>query len=454
MLVALATLVPLEGEGARAPTEFRVWAFGKVRTSKGDFLFDAKAARSVMTAYRDQGNRLTFDYQHLATSPNARAGDGKSAGSCLLELRADGLYVTDCRWTPRASTEIADREWLYTSPTFEADTKTGRILRLLNIALTNVPATKRMAPLVAAQMETLMPGKATATIKTDSAGPAALDDESLAKAYASKYKTSRDRLAKAEAELAAAKAEHEHISSFGRPADADPAPDAPADAPEAEAAAVPPAPKPKTAEPQAKTPAPPPSSGDLPDTEDDDDEEEEPIAKKPPPKAAEASVAASRSVMGPADASIARVACEVTGHTHPSEVVGALRALAVEAKKAKALASEVVSLSTELRQTRVTRMVNKAVREMRLEPRKKEWALNYGMKDEKALETYLATCSAVTTSETTRHEPDPRASEAALTRLEQQMIERLGVNPADWRKQKQANETRLQRAAAAADDED
>lgn len=54
------------------------------------------------------------------------------------------------RWTPKAAKELTDGEWLYFSPAFSNEEKTGRILELINIALTNIPATRGMTPLVAA----------------------------------------------------------------------------------------------------------------------------------------------------------------------------------------------------------------------------------------------------------------------------------------------------------------
>jgi phage I-like protein len=142
---------PPGADGQRKPpTEFLIWEFGPVSTTKGDFLFDTEAAASVMAAWSDYGNRLTFDYEHKAVDPDRRPGDGKAAGSSLLELRSDGLWTTDVRWTAMAATGLTAGEWLYFSPYFVSDEKTGRILELINIALTNVPATKGMTPLVAA----------------------------------------------------------------------------------------------------------------------------------------------------------------------------------------------------------------------------------------------------------------------------------------------------------------
>jgi len=103
-----------------------------------------------MREYKDHGNELCFDYEHKAVDDDARAGDGKAAGWFNLELRADGLYAVNIRWTPQAAQQLGDKEWRYFSPAFEIDLKTKRITKLTNVALTNIPATKRMTPLVAA----------------------------------------------------------------------------------------------------------------------------------------------------------------------------------------------------------------------------------------------------------------------------------------------------------------
>jgi phage I-like protein len=67
------------------------------------------------------------------------------------QLRADGLWATDVRWTERAAAMLSSKEYLYFSPAFTTD-DAGRPSRLLNVALTNLPATKNMQPLVAASL--------------------------------------------------------------------------------------------------------------------------------------------------------------------------------------------------------------------------------------------------------------------------------------------------------------
>jgi phage I-like protein len=129
------------------PGEFRIFPFGQVETTKGVFLFDQEAAASVLSRWQEYGNRLSIDYEHQALEPVAN-GPVPAAGWFDLELREDGLWATNVEWTERAQALLAGREYRYFSPAFYTD-KEGRIVELINLALTNIPATKRMQPLVA-----------------------------------------------------------------------------------------------------------------------------------------------------------------------------------------------------------------------------------------------------------------------------------------------------------------
>jgi phage I-like protein len=88
-------------------------------------------------------------------------------------MRADGLWATDVRWTERAASMLKAKEYLYYSPAFLHDDD-GRPTRLLNVALTNLPATRNMTPLVAAKLtqETTMKTVLTALSLKDSASEA------------------------------------------------------------------------------------------------------------------------------------------------------------------------------------------------------------------------------------------------------------------------------------------
>lgn len=134
--------------GYAPPTEFKIFSFGQTGTSKGDFDFTDADADACMSVYADQGNRLTIDYEHMAlANPPVIA---PAAASFVIEKRNDGLWATDIHWSPKATEMLRNKEYLYFSPAFVADE--GHPKRLLNLALTNIPATKNMAPLVAANL--------------------------------------------------------------------------------------------------------------------------------------------------------------------------------------------------------------------------------------------------------------------------------------------------------------
>ena len=129
----------------KAPAEFRLFAPGVNKSSKGDFLFDAEAAKTIMSDCESRGRkRLPFDYEHKMYDEKSTPDEKIAAGWFSLEVRETGegpeLWATNIEWTPKAKQEIEAKERGYFSPTFAADPKTGRVLRLANIALTNTPA--------------------------------------------------------------------------------------------------------------------------------------------------------------------------------------------------------------------------------------------------------------------------------------------------------------------------
>jgi phage I-like protein len=135
---------------AEPPKEFRLFAKGAIETQKGVFLFDDVAGQAVMAAANDFGNDYPVDYGHAMWNPpygGDPAETGKAAGWFKPELRDGELWATSVSWTPRGAKALADREYRYCSPTFRTDDG-GRIRELINVALTNLPATKRMNPLV------------------------------------------------------------------------------------------------------------------------------------------------------------------------------------------------------------------------------------------------------------------------------------------------------------------
>lgn len=138
-------------DGDALPTEFRMFTAGKVDTLKGTFLFDDIAARDVMSAYADYGNDLCLDYNHAMVDPFTSPRDQVAAGWFGLEVRDGELWAVNVRWTPAATRQLNDREWRYMSPAFTTTGETRRISRIINCALTNIPATKNLTPIAASQ---------------------------------------------------------------------------------------------------------------------------------------------------------------------------------------------------------------------------------------------------------------------------------------------------------------
>jgi phage I-like protein len=160
------TALELAADGA-PPSEFRIFAYGKNASDKGEFIFDEKAAKLVMAAFAKKGSRLTMDYEHQAL--NAPDNGREAPNSCyswtpeirMNEAGKPELWAANAKWTEKAAAHIKAKEYLYFSPAFETESeKSLRVARIVNMALTNIPALDNLEPLVAAsQGERPMPKK-------------------------------------------------------------------------------------------------------------------------------------------------------------------------------------------------------------------------------------------------------------------------------------------------------
>jgi phage I-like protein len=115
------------------------------------FVLTPEGASKIVEECKLHGVDLMIDYDHASLNPFSvdPAMSGRAAGWFQAEARADGLWATNVRWTEAAGGAIRAKEWRYVSPAFAAD-EAGTITSLLNVAITNMPATRRAIPLVAA----------------------------------------------------------------------------------------------------------------------------------------------------------------------------------------------------------------------------------------------------------------------------------------------------------------
>lgn len=137
-------------------TEVRLFAFGENPTEKGVFLLSKADASTCLQAWKNRGTDLSWDYEHAVVKDGA--DNAPAAAWCGLEVRKDGLWAVNIRWTNRARQLIEAKEYRYFSPLFEHD-DAGHVLNIINVALTNTPATWGIQPLIAASALSVTRGR-------------------------------------------------------------------------------------------------------------------------------------------------------------------------------------------------------------------------------------------------------------------------------------------------------
>jgi phage I-like protein len=143
-------LVELADGGRKLPTEICLFRKGVTETTKGQFVCDATAAKfTIDNVKAHYGDALTnFDYGHGQVGFVSSYDSARSAGWAKLTERDGALWATEIEWTPTAQKALLDREFRFFSPTVYRDPETRRLTNLVNVALTNLPATKGQKPIV------------------------------------------------------------------------------------------------------------------------------------------------------------------------------------------------------------------------------------------------------------------------------------------------------------------
>lgn len=149
----LTLAVAVETDGDKLPTEVRLFKAGENETEKGTFLFDEKAAELVMAAYQAHGVDRMFDLEHLSLDEDAPNFDPDARAWCKLEVRDGELWAVDISWTEDGARRLREKTQRYVSPAFATDDE-DRVVKIINIALTALPATWQTPALVAARART------------------------------------------------------------------------------------------------------------------------------------------------------------------------------------------------------------------------------------------------------------------------------------------------------------
>ncbi len=145
---ALSTAAP---NATKPPTEFRIFRKGINTSSKGDFVFDAAAAKSVMAAFNKANADLPIDLEHSSIDASAlaqRSDAGDARGWLRLAVRDGELWAVNVSFTADGAERLASRKQRYFSPTFTVGDG-GRVAELYNVALVAAPALHDIEPLAA-----------------------------------------------------------------------------------------------------------------------------------------------------------------------------------------------------------------------------------------------------------------------------------------------------------------
>ncbi|MRG98264.1 hypothetical protein GF068_41090 [Polyangium spumosum] len=143
---ATLRLVDLSGD---PPGEVLLFRAGVNKSYKGLLLFDEEAARRVLADFEAHGAELFFDYDHASLFGFSK-GMGEAAAWFRPEVREGALWAVNVRWTEEAAEKVRARKYRYISPAVDYELDSNRITRLINVALTNLPASHGLPPLMAA----------------------------------------------------------------------------------------------------------------------------------------------------------------------------------------------------------------------------------------------------------------------------------------------------------------
>lgn len=144
----LAALAFEIAAGNGVPTEAHLLPVGPFRATDGRpedadaWQLDATIAAAVIARMADAKNDTLIDYEHQNLRSEANGQPVPAAGWFHdLEWRDGlGLYATGVDWTTKAKAYIAAKEYRYISAVFYYYERTGEVLEIISVALTNTPA--------------------------------------------------------------------------------------------------------------------------------------------------------------------------------------------------------------------------------------------------------------------------------------------------------------------------
>ena len=130
-----------------APAEIQVIPAGRTITPKGVFVLDQESAQAVISDFEAHKNDMVIDYEHQTLSDPPVEAPAAGWVKKLINKGADGIWGV-IEWTGKARQYIENKEYRYVSPVFLKRKQDNKVVRLINVALTNQPNIDGMVPLM------------------------------------------------------------------------------------------------------------------------------------------------------------------------------------------------------------------------------------------------------------------------------------------------------------------
>jgi len=141
----IATLGKLD----KAPSEFQVFPYGQFELEGPEItkvLVDQESMNTIISEFNRRGNDLVIDYEHQSIKDDQAPAAGWITS--LMNRGKDGLWAA-VNWTQRAKNYLKNREYRYFSPVFNIRRADHKVIKILNVALTNNPRINRINPIIA-----------------------------------------------------------------------------------------------------------------------------------------------------------------------------------------------------------------------------------------------------------------------------------------------------------------
>lgn len=162
------------------PTEFLLWKAGVNETKHGDVVYDA--SRSDEMRSFDRRPKVAIDVEHMSLGATT-VEQAEAIGWFVIDFREDGIWATQVEWLDKGQQLLSSKRFRYISPVIEffldadSGSYTNVIRYVLNVAVTNIPATAEPTALVASAQGRSMQEDEDKAKQLNSIDPTDEDDE-------------------------------------------------------------------------------------------------------------------------------------------------------------------------------------------------------------------------------------------------------------------------------------